>query len=111
VKITENVIYSTFTSSTKEEEDYRVLLVIDEYTLHDSNILKLSFMLSVPYYPVSRLIEEPFIMRVAPYKEHIEFFRRCHMIALAKTFKMSSNSFMKCFMKRSYQQKMLKTVP
>jgi hypothetical protein len=37
VKITENFIYSTFTSFTKEEEDFKVLLVIDKYTLHASN--------------------------------------------------------------------------
>jgi hypothetical protein len=38
VKITENVIYSTSTSFTKEEEVLRVLLVKDEYTLHASNV-------------------------------------------------------------------------
>jgi hypothetical protein len=55
VKFTENVVYSTSTSSTKEEEDFRVLLVMDEHTLHASNILKLSFISSVPYYPVTRV--------------------------------------------------------
>jgi hypothetical protein len=54
VKITENIIYSTFTSSTKEEEDFRVLL-IDKYTLHASNILKLSFISSVSYYLIPRV--------------------------------------------------------
>jgi hypothetical protein len=37
VKNTENVIYST---STMKEEAFRVLLVMDEYTLHASNISK-----------------------------------------------------------------------
>ena len=54
VQITENVIYSTSTSSTKEEEDFRVLLVMDEYTLHASNVSKLSFNSSAPNYPVPR---------------------------------------------------------
>jgi hypothetical protein len=40
VKITENVIYSTSTSSTMKEEDFRVLLVMDEYALHASSVLK-----------------------------------------------------------------------
>jgi hypothetical protein len=53
VKITENVIYST-SASTKEEEDIRVLLVRDEYTLHASNIVQLSFISSVQYFPISR---------------------------------------------------------
>jgi hypothetical protein len=51
VKSPENVIYST--SSTRAE-DFRVLLVMDEYTLHASNILKLSFISSVLVYLVSR---------------------------------------------------------
>jgi hypothetical protein len=51
---TENVIYSTFTSCKMKEEDFRVLLVMDEYTQHASNILKLSFISSVLDYPVSR---------------------------------------------------------
>jgi hypothetical protein len=38
VKITENVTYSTSTSSTMKEEDFRVLVIIHEYTLHASNI-------------------------------------------------------------------------
>jgi hypothetical protein len=53
VKITENVIYFTSTS-TKEEEDFRVLLVLDEYSLHASNILKFSFISSVPDYHILR---------------------------------------------------------
>jgi hypothetical protein len=38
VKNTENVIYSTSTSSTMKEEDFRVPLVMVEYTLHASNV-------------------------------------------------------------------------
>ena len=38
VPITENIVYSTSTSSTKEEEDFGVLLIMDEYTLHASNV-------------------------------------------------------------------------
>ena len=68
VKITENVIYSTSTSSTKKEEDFRVLLVMDEYTLHASNILKLSFISSVPYYPIPRVIWEASILHLAPHE-------------------------------------------
>jgi hypothetical protein len=49
VKITENFTYSAFTSSTKEEEDFRVLLVMDEYTLLASNVLLLSFISKVPH--------------------------------------------------------------
>jgi hypothetical protein len=37
-----------------KEEDFRVLLVIDEYTLHASNILKLSFISNFPDNPVPR---------------------------------------------------------
>jgi hypothetical protein len=37
-----------------KEEDFRVLLVMDEHTLHASNILKSSFISSVPDYPVPR---------------------------------------------------------
>ena len=40
VKITENVIYFTSTSLPKKEEDFRVQLVMDEYTMHASNVLK-----------------------------------------------------------------------
>ena len=54
VKVTENVIYSTSTSSTMKEEDFRLLLVMDEYTLHASNVLKLTFIASVPDYPTMR---------------------------------------------------------
>jgi hypothetical protein len=42
------------TSSTKEKEDFGLLLVIDEYTLHASNVLKLSFISSVLDYLVPR---------------------------------------------------------
>ena len=34
VKIKENVYYNASTSSRKEEEDFGVLLVIGEYTVH-----------------------------------------------------------------------------
>jgi hypothetical protein len=37
-----------------KEEDFRVLLVMDDYTLHASNVLKFGFILSVPDYPVPR---------------------------------------------------------
>jgi hypothetical protein len=50
VKITENIIYST---STKKK-DFRVVLVIDEYTLHASNAIKFSFISSVTYCLFSR---------------------------------------------------------
>jgi hypothetical protein len=46
LKITANIIYSTSTSTTKEKEDFRLPLVIDEYSAHASNVLKLSFILS-----------------------------------------------------------------
>jgi hypothetical protein len=51
-EITEIFIYSTSTSSTKEEEDFIVQLAIDEYTRHVSNDLKLSFITSVLDYPI-----------------------------------------------------------
>jgi hypothetical protein len=54
VKVAEFVIYSTSTSSTKREEDFRVLLVMDEYTFHVSNVLKLGFISNVPYCPIPR---------------------------------------------------------
>ena len=62
------VIYSTSTSSTKEEEDFRVLLVMDEYTLHASNVLKLGFISGVPNYPVPRGNLGCFSLHLAPYK-------------------------------------------
>jgi hypothetical protein len=39
-QITENIFYFTSTSSTNEEEDFRVLFVMGEYTLHASKVLK-----------------------------------------------------------------------
>jgi ketopantoate hydroxymethyltransferase len=54
VQITEFTIYYASISSTKEEEDLRVLLVVDEYTQHASNILKLSFISHVLDNPISR---------------------------------------------------------
>jgi hypothetical protein len=70
VKNIENFIYSTPTSSTMKEEDFRVLLVTDENTLHASNVLKLSFISSVLDYPVprGRVILDAFILRLASYK-------------------------------------------
>jgi RNA binding exosome subunit len=45
VKNKENVNYSTSEFSTKVEKDNsRVMLVMDKYTLHASNSLKLSFI-------------------------------------------------------------------
>jgi hypothetical protein len=70
-KISENVINSTCTSSTKEEEDFThfsVLLVMDKYTLHASNILKLNFISSVPDYLVPRSTLEWFFLHLAPYE-------------------------------------------
>ena len=87
VKITENVIYSTSTSSTKEEEDFRVLLVMDEYTLHASNVLKLSFISSVPNYPVLRGNSGRFYFASGALQIAYGIFQRCHSIALAKSFK------------------------
>jgi hypothetical protein len=39
-----------------KEEDFRVLLVMDEYTLHALNFVKLNFISSVPDYLVPRVI-------------------------------------------------------
>jgi uncharacterized membrane protein len=55
------------------------------------------------------LIWDVFLL-LAPYEYHTEFFGNANSIALAKTFKMSPNLFMKCFLVRSYQQKKTKKV-
>jgi hypothetical protein len=55
VKISENVIYSTSTSSTMKE-DFEVLLVIDEYTLQVSRIT-----------PFPGVIWDTIILRLAPH--------------------------------------------
>jgi hypothetical protein len=48
VKFTENVIYSTSTSSTKEEEDFKALLVMDEYTSACFKHFKIGFYFKYP---------------------------------------------------------------
>jgi hypothetical protein len=67
VKIPENVIYSISTSSSKEEEDFRVLLVMDKYTSCFKCFKIKSYF---KWFIVSFLgvIQEAFILHLAPNK-------------------------------------------